>query len=268
MSGRQGLVCKTRVGPWHANTFSTERHGQGGCWHYVVYVDEDTLADDGPGDGDDVDVPGDVQSCVHGAAQVELGPVSLVTGSGSHNHGLNTGKCPLCDPATHVPSPPPANQSRGSHLTDQSQASDTWDTVTMHGAVQDTQPPRGHQGSIPSDILHFLIVKKDPTFIEINKKVKQKGYFFSLFYNTWWSVGNTGFNNTSESAVLPGWAGKVSVCLRVSPSWPAPTRCGCDLQSDDRPRLRHSLAPAPAANVNTGWYLTLTDGGADKKKIM
>ena len=53
--------------------------------------------------------------------------------------------------------------------------------MTMHGAVQDTQPPRGHQGSIPSDILHFLIVKKDPTFIEINKKVKQKDYFFALF---------------------------------------------------------------------------------------
>ena len=33
--------------------------------------------------------PGDVQSCVQGRG--------LVTGSGSHNHGLNTGKCPLRD---------------------------------------------------------------------------------------------------------------------------------------------------------------------------
>ena len=91
-----------------------------------------------------------------------------------------------------------------------------------------------------------------------------KGYFLLLFCNTWWSVGNTGFHTIPLSLRSPALCAELGKYLSVSGwalSWPA--HC----QRADRPRLRH-WTPAPAANVNTGWYLTLNDGGADKKKIM
>ena len=143
---------------------------------------------------------------------------------------------------------------------------DTGDTVTMHGSVQDTQDPRGHQGwshVTCGDIYISSSSDRITLTIEMIKNL-EKGYFLCCYFVI--------LGGQLETQVLTQY---LWVCARLSSaelgkylsvsgwalSWPALSHC----QRADRPRLRH-WTPAPAANVNTGWYLTLNDGGTDKKR--